>query len=256
MKTTNKIQKQFIQDLYGSSVTGSYISAHNLSSKQLMQIYQNNFFSTHIDSLKISYSKTLEILGQEAFEQTARDYIRAHPPQKESIQNYGHNFSTFLKKYKVTKSFLYLPDLARLELLLNLSYYAENTEPLNALQFAQEHTKDPLLGKLRLHPSCYLMQSPYPLDKIMQLTQKGSLKILENQQFYGLIVRKHFCPQLLPIKKETFAFLTEIYNNKDILCATKKAVQVSNNFNLQKELLFFLEQKVFMLKNTLTKEKK
>lgn len=248
MKTTKTIQKYFIKDLYSTELLGEYISPHNLSSAQLIQIYQNNFFATHIDSLKISYSKTLEILGEEAFEQTARDYIKSHPAKEESIQRYGHKFSHFLKYYKNTKTFLYLSDLAQLEFLLTLSCCSENIQHLNITQFAKEQAKDSLLNNLKLHTSCHLITSPYPLDKIIQLTKLDILKIQKNQQFYFLIVRNNFTPHILALKRESFAFLTEIYNNKGILRATKSAIEINHSFNLQSELLFFLEQKSFMLK--------
>ncbi|MBE8221145.1 MAG: DUF2063 domain-containing protein [Bdellovibrionales bacterium] len=255
MKTIKTIQKYFIKDLFNTgevckntNLLGKYTSHHNLSSLQLIQIYQNNFFSTHIDSLKTSYSKTFEIIGKKTFEQTARDYIKAYPPKKESIQNYGHEFSNFLKHYKHTKNLLYLPDLAKLEFLLSLSYYSKNTECLNIVEFAKEQKKDSLLTRLGLHVSCHLILSSYPLDKIIKLTKIDTLKIQENKKFYFLIVRNNFTPQILAIKKESFAFLTEINNNKGIVYSTKKAIRINDSFNLQNELLFFLEQKSFMLK--------
>lgn len=251
MKIIKTLQENFINDLYEKKLLGKYISPHNLSNTQLIQIYQNNFFSTHIDSLKASYKKTVEVLGEEAFEQTARDYIKSYLPEKESIQNYGHQFSHFLKNYKNTQKFLYLPDLAYLEFLLNKSYYSKNTPHLDLNQFAKAQAKDPLLSRIRLHTSCHLISSAYPLDKILQLTKQDLLEIKENQKFYFLVIRNNFFSKVLVLKIESFAFLSEIHKNQDILCSTKKAIEVNKNFNLQNELLFFLNQKAFMLKTEL-----
>lgn len=248
MKDLKQIQKIFIKDLFSKKISGKYISPHNLSSLQLIQIYQNNFFSTHIDSLKKSYPKVLKIIGEQAFKQIARNYIKARAPQNESIQNYGERFNQFIKKDCITKTLLYLPDVAKAEHLLNLSYYCKNDPALCINEFAKWQKKDVLLNGFSLHLSCYLMQSPYPVDKIMQLTKLKNLYLKENKEFYFLIFRRKFFSQILGLSKENFAFLTGINNNKTILNATADAIKINKNFNLQKSLLFFLNQQSFALK--------
>lgn len=248
MKNTKELQEIFLKDLSSTAPEGNYFSPHPLSSSDLIQIYQNNFFATHIDSLKNSYSKTLAILGDEAFTQTARDYIRSQAPEGESIQNYGASFNTFIKNYSNTKNLLYLSDLAKLEYTLNLSYYGENTPHLTASTFALEQKKDPVLSKIGLHPSCHLLSSPYPLEKIISLTELDCLHIESKKQFYFLVLRINFTPQVMKISKENFVFLTEIYNNQGMLSAITKATELNKKISLSEIVLFFLEKNIFTLK--------
>lgn len=249
MTTIKTIQKLFIEDLYKKNPQGSYCSPHHLSSLELIQIYQNNFFATHIDSLKASYSKTLALLGKDAFEQTARDYIRQHPPLEEFIQDYGHKFSLFIKNYQHTQAFLYLPDLVNVERCLNLAYYSANTTCLDHLTFAKEQKSDPLVNKLNLHPSCHLITSPYPLDEIITLTELDFINLEPNKTFYFLVVRIDYKPKLIKIEKESFVFLKEIYNDKGVVSAITKAIKINSQTDLGQLLLFFLKQQAFILKS-------
>jgi hypothetical protein len=92
------------------------------------KIYHNNFIATHFKALQIVYPSIQKLIGEECFENIAEVYISKNISDSYGLQEYGKDFSGFLKNFDPLKTLPYLSDIARLEWAIHEIYYQTETE--------------------------------------------------------------------------------------------------------------------------------
>src|SRR5574338_174067 len=60
-------------------------------------IYRNTFLVSLRGALKANFPVTLQLLGDEFFEQTAQHFLLAHPPRRPCLFEYGDAFPDYLQ---------------------------------------------------------------------------------------------------------------------------------------------------------------
>jgi hypothetical protein len=78
-------------------------------------IYRNNFLIGLGEALKANFPVTLRLLGTEFFEQAARRFVLAHPPQRPCLFEYGAAFPDYLRDLPPLAALPYVPEVARFE---------------------------------------------------------------------------------------------------------------------------------------------
>jgi hypothetical protein len=124
-----------------------------------LAIYANHYRVTLTDALFATFPVTARLVGCDFFRATARRYVHAAPPRQPVMCEYGESFPDFLAILPETESVPYLADVARLEWAISLASQAPDPGP------AAE------ADALRLHPSCGVLGSPFPVDDIWQAHQ-------------------------------------------------------------------------------------
>ena len=158
----NKIQQNFISYIQGKEISEEFLSQFSdsqISIDNKLSIYKGHYYETLIDILMNTYPAVTNIVGEEFVKSMFRLYLESNPPSKACLNLYGHNFSEFIKNFSPAKDLIYLEDVARLEKLINESYYEIDEKTLR-IENLNEHLD------LKLKSSVKLLESEFPIDDI------------------------------------------------------------------------------------------
>lgn len=128
-----------------------------------MTVYRTNVLGNWSAALAGAYPVVRAIVGAEFFGGLAHHYAHSHPSQSGDLNGYGSQLAAFLETFAHTRDLPYLPDVARLEWLVHLAYYAAGAAP-----FDPAHPE-----QARLAPACAFLESAWPLARIWQAHQEG-----------------------------------------------------------------------------------
>lgn len=136
-------------------------------------IYANHFRVTLIDALAAVFPVVRQLVGPSFFQAAAKQYVRQTPPTSPRLFEYGADFPHFLERLPGARPLAYLADVARLEWAINEAWHAPDppafSENAMGRLIADQHS--PL--RVSLHPSCRLIASPFPVDRIWSVHQGG-----------------------------------------------------------------------------------
>jgi hypothetical protein len=135
-------------------------------------IYANHFRVTLIDALAATFPVVRQLVGEAFFQAVARRHVREEPPAHPCLFAYGGGYPAFLARLPQARSLAYLADVARLEWAINAAWHAPDAPPVDAEAAAGLIAMGFSDLGLRLHPSCRLVASPFPVDRIWQVHQK------------------------------------------------------------------------------------
>ena len=100
------------------------IVADSFDGPERLAIYRNNFLISLGEALKANFPVTLQLLGKEFFEQAARRFVLAHPPQRPCLFEYGMGFADHLRDLPQLATRPYIVDMARFEFARVAAYNA------------------------------------------------------------------------------------------------------------------------------------
>lgn len=126
-------------------------------------VYRNNIVGSLTDVMLNSFPLLEKLVGKEFLEGMARSFILKNPPAQGCLNVYGQGFAEFIEVFEPAKSLPYLPDMARLEIALNESYYAEERRPLSAADLAAIQPESLADTPLTPAPHVTLLASAFPL---------------------------------------------------------------------------------------------
>lgn len=122
-----------------------------------LAVYRGNVYGNLAKALAGAYPVTRKIVGEEFFDAMAREYARQHPSRSGDLNRYGAELAQFVAAFPHTADLPYLPDVARMEWLAHLAYYAADLAPFDRAA--------------RLVPACALLESDWPLGRIWTIHQ-------------------------------------------------------------------------------------
>lgn len=150
-----------------------------------MQVYRNNFILSLSEVLGVTYNKTLLLVGEECFEQLARNHILNHPPVSGDVNDYGEGFWNVFKDFpEIIKAAPYLVDVARFEWLVeSLTFSRDRLQsiiPLNQLAHVPEQQHPNI--RLFVHSNLHSYRSDFAVFDL--------INAIENNQFDQLELNK------------------------------------------------------------------
>jgi hypothetical protein len=107
-----------------STRLASAIVADSFDPPERLNIYRNNFLIGLIEALKANFPVTLQLVGSDFFEQAARRFVLAHPPQRPCLFEYGGAFPGYLGDLPQLSALPYVADMARFEFARVAAYNA------------------------------------------------------------------------------------------------------------------------------------
>ncbi len=165
--TLLELQKGFCEALLRPDA-GAHTSllGDGLVMEERLDIYRNTVMTVLVRALRLSYPAVNYLVGPEFFEGAARLFISESPPQTAYLDDYGEGFPAFLERFPQAASLVYLPDVARLDWLVNTVLHAPNADPLALSSLTT--LDEAALGRMRFepHPAVRLLHSDYPIDAI------------------------------------------------------------------------------------------
>jgi len=131
-----------------------------------LRIYRHHYEISLTEALKAIYPAICRLVDERFFGYAAHEYIKAHPPRRPCLHEYGESFAEFLADFPPCRALPYLADVARLEWRINASLHAPMEPPLAPDAFHDVAMDDYPRLVFRLFPSLGYLESPWPIDRI------------------------------------------------------------------------------------------
>lgn len=160
-------------------------------------VYRNNVVVGLKDALAQSFPAVRKLVGAEFFDRMAGVFIRAFPPPSPIMPIYGGDFPGFLADFAPVAHLGYLPDVARLELLLRQSYHAADASAMTAADWAAVSPDDLARGRLRFVASACLLRSDWPVLSIWRANMRDGQAPAARRPEDILIARADYDPEPL-----------------------------------------------------------
>lgn len=173
MPTLRDFQASFGASVRGASATGlGPVAENGIRLERRMDVYRNNVHSSLIDALSSAYPVVERLVGRDFFRAMAREFLRAHMPDRGTLTGFGGELPKFLEGFGPASSLPYLADVARIENAWLTSYHSADCPAVGADALAQVAPQD--LGELRfeLHPAIQFVRSRYPIWSIWRTNKE------------------------------------------------------------------------------------
>lgn len=229
-----------------ASVAALFTAAPGVLPERL-QIYRNTIVGTLTDLLLATYPTVKALTGEDFAIVMLRSYVLAHPPREACLARYGGRVPDFIVDFAPAAGIRYLPDVARLEWVMNEAYYAADDIALSPLEL-QAIPADQLSDmKLRPRASVRMMKSNWPLETIRTFCNEknpGTLN-LGGGGVRLLVYRPELKVEILPLDADEFEFFAVILEGLPLGAALEKTLAAFPTFDLSKLLQRHLELKTF-----------
>ena len=211
------------------------IRADGISPAQRLGFYRANVFGNYLDALRATYCAVERLIGSGCFAYYARWFVREMPSRSGDLNRYGGEFPDFLAGSPIATELPYLPDVARLEWLLDEVFFEADSPGVDLQRLSQvppEHYAD---LEWRLHPACRLLASPYPVRRIWQVNRPGyddDSPVALNDADALLVRRDGFDPVVEPIRPAEFALLSLLHSGARLELACRAAQTAKEDFDV------------------------
>jgi len=101
-----------------------------------LEVYRNAWRARLIEALRSNYPVLHRVLGDEAFDALADDYLRAHPSTRRSIRWFGDALPGYLRQHIDAMAHPAVADLVTLEWAICLAFDAADHAPLRIERLA------------------------------------------------------------------------------------------------------------------------
>ncbi len=215
-----ELQKQFAQQIYNpqhNKIFGE-IKSGKIDITNRIEVYRNNVFGNFDSVLEMIYPAIKQLVGEDYFNNLCHQYHQQYPSQSGNLNEYGKYFSRLIGNLKNQHKLAYLQNLASLEWQYHLACFAKDVAVFEIEKFQKLNQKDLFKIKFKLHPSCRLIFSKYPVYDIWQFTQKKKKKLnLKNlHPQYILIERSNWQTNIHHLTEPEFCFLKELKNKQNL----------------------------------------
>lgn len=175
MHALRELQAEFRRALFGDAAAlRGLIREDGLAIDARLDIYRNNVFVSLKQVLKDTFPVVCRLVDERFFLYATDEFIRRDPPEQACLSAYGERFADFLAGFPPCRELVYLPDVARLEWLINVATHAAEPTPLSPAALNVVAAADAPNLVLRLDPSLGYLESPWPVDLIWHANQSDA----------------------------------------------------------------------------------
>ncbi|UCD68743.1 MAG: putative DNA-binding domain-containing protein [Betaproteobacteria bacterium] len=180
-------------------------------------IYANNITGGRAKALTSAYPACARILGADCFEGIARRFGESTPARQPDLNLFGEAFADFLEERVAVlagfSDYTYLGDLARLEWLCHVAYYANDEAPFDFDELARNAGDAGESLKLKLGDSVGLLHSEHPVMSIREINladgDAASVSAADCPQ-HLVVWREEFHPCVERVDETTFDLLAAL----------------------------------------------
>lgn len=218
-------EESLLTDLAGAAKT----TRHGLAA------YRRSILGNLHSSLLVTYPVIASIVGPEFFHETARQYILSHPSLSGDLNEYGEHFADFLAAYPHASSLEYLPDVARLEWLVQTVFYAPDSNAADFSIFARIPPERYCELCFTLAPGFARVDSVWPLPEIWRVNQpdfEGDMSIDFSHGAHVLVLRRNGLVQVEALSPGGAALFDTLAAGLKLETATAKATETDPDFDL------------------------
>jgi len=140
--------------------------------------YSDDHFNTGYEALAETFPVTRKLVGDEYFDTLAGEYCRNYPDESGEMKRFGDRFPLLLLKLSIERRELdklrFLPELARLEWLIQSAYYADRDKSFDFDALASIPMREQPHIIFTLSHALSLMFSDWPVFEIWRAHQQDS----------------------------------------------------------------------------------
>lgn len=214
-----------------------------------VEIYRNNYRGNLHDALAGAYPVIRRLVGDDFFRFLAKRFIGRHPSRSANLHHYGAELAGFVAAFEPAKDLVYLADMARLEWVCHIAYFADDRTALDIDELARVAPERYPDLVLHTHPSCHLVRSRYPIAAIWQAHQPGApenFRIdLDSGSSNALVCRKDDVVMVSELAEDDADWLHRTGTGAPLGEVTVDTLERHPDFDLQAALLKFMAQNVF-----------
>jgi Putative DNA-binding domain len=195
MQSLREMQTGFAAAIFnaGASSLAPDIRADGISPATRLGVYRTNVFENYRKALGLTFSATERIVGSGFFAALAEEYVRSCPSRSGDVGRHGERFPEFLRHHRCSRELPYLADLARLEWCIDESFNEADADPLDLQRLAAVREEHCERLRFQLAPSCRLLSSCFPINRIWDLCQPdhdGEVNVGLGEGGVDLLVRR------------------------------------------------------------------
>ncbi|MBI4031704.1 MAG: putative DNA-binding domain-containing protein [Proteobacteria bacterium] len=248
----NKIQEKFRNTIFDPDALDknfqSIFISGGISAANRMKVYRNNVMTSLSQAVIAVYPLTEKLVGTDFLKGAVNKYVISNPPDQGNLNFYGATFADFIADYEPAKNLPYLPDMARLEWAWEMATLADDDAPLRPEDLQETPESDLPDLRLRLRACAHLLESDYPLGKIVDFCraekQDGNLDIGTGGA-HMMIYRPKLQTQMRKISESEFIFLRGLRDGNHLMAATEWASEADETFDLAAVLQKHLQMETF-----------
>jgi hypothetical protein len=98
-----------------AEVVAGWIEPGPIAAEEALSVHRNTALHGLVNALRLSHPTVAALVGEDFFDQAARDFVRAFPPASAWLTGYGEGFAAFLAGYGPVRELPYLADVARFD---------------------------------------------------------------------------------------------------------------------------------------------
>jgi hypothetical protein len=140
---------------------------------ECLGIYAEAYRLRFLGVLRADYPALRALLGDDAFDALARDYIEDHPSRHFSVRHFGTDLADHLARHPRCRDRAYLSELAALEWTLGEAFDAADRQPLDQADLAAIPPADWGEMCLELHPSVNRLDLRWNAPALRQSFNEG-----------------------------------------------------------------------------------
>jgi pyruvate/2-oxoglutarate dehydrogenase complex dihydrolipoamide acyltransferase (E2) component len=177
MPALRELQQAVARALLDEAAEGAalaLIAADRTSAAERLAIHRNNLFASLTEALAAAFPAVRRLVHPRFFAYAAHEFIRARPPRRAVLAEFGADFADFLAGFPPCRALAWLPDVARLEWLMHHAATAADRAPIAADALAGIAAAEAPRLVLALQPALGLLESPFPVDRIWRANRAES----------------------------------------------------------------------------------
>ena len=246
------VQSEFANALrYQNNGEHCDIVSDHFTDEQRIQIYRNNFVISLSEVLAAAYPLTEMLVGEECFQQMARQHVLSYPSTSGDVSGYGEHFEQTIQAFPaVIEAAPYLTEVALYEwqkdsLVRCVSESHVDQRPLSCLADVPQEQQGALVFHLK--GSITLVNSRYTMIALEQAIYQQQLDGLDiNQPEFGVLIRAENSQiESHCLTQESHQLLTELQSGQTLAeidpsllqhLNTVMALNVISGFSIDAEL--------------------
>lgn len=203
-------------------------------------VYRNNIAVALTEALELSFPVIRQLIGSQNFKAMAGVFLRRHPPDTPIMARYGARLPGFLEGFEPLRHLPYLPDVARLEQALRVSYHAADAPPVVATALSDLAPDALSTARLDLAPAVQVLRSPWPVHAIWRFNAEDGPRPAPGAQDV-LITRPGFDPVMTVLAPGAADFVTALRQGRDFGAAQDAAMDAAPEFDMARILTALLD---------------
>ena len=215
--------------------------SQNRPAGRRFNVYRNNVAVSLTEAVMQAFPVVTKLLGEENMKGLAGIFLRAHPPTSPLLMFYGDKFPDFLAGMSQLSHIGYLPDVARLEQMMRLSYHAADTAAIDPTALGALSPEALMEARVSLAPTVHVLRSPWPVVDIWRFNMIDGAPKPQAEAQDALITRPEFDPQPAALPPGGATWISALMGGETIGQAFEVASQENNNFDLSATLALLLQ---------------